>query len=291
VDFGALFHVLRRQWIALVVGLLLTVAGTYVMVKDGPTEYQSTVQMTMLNGPKINATVGIDGNPYLGYNQTLSIDVDLLTRNLMSPEALAELKALGVTGSVTAEIAPNATGPFMELLVTGKTKAQAASSMNTLISFSEQSWLQLQQQANAPADSIVALQLIAPPGAPTLAKKQKFELVGATLFLGLVCTLLLAAAVDAVRRRRTRVVVAPRPPRTFREDPTDVFPAFSDDDWPAGPHEAPEREEVIEPVSQTAAAVTAATAVTAAAAETETGDEAVNGSKDTTRVASAAKTK
>jgi hypothetical protein len=280
VDFGALFHVLRRQWIALVLGLLLTLAATYVIAKDGPTEYQSTVQMTMLNGPKINATVGIDGNPYLGYNQTLSIDVDLLTRNLMSPEALAELKAQGVTGSVTAEIAPNATGPFMELLVTGKTKAQAASSMNTLITFSEQSWLQLQQQANAPADSIVALKLIAPPGAPTLAKKQKFELVGATLFLGLVCTLLLAAAVDAVRRRRTRVV-APRP-RTFREDPTDVFPAFSDDDWPAGPNEAPEREEVIEPVPQAATTVKAAT---------DAGDQPVNGDKDTARVASAAKTK
>jgi len=290
VDFGALFQVLRRQWIALVLGLLLTLAGTYVMVKDGPTEYQSTVQMTMLNGPKINATVGIDGNPYLGYNQTLSIDVDLLTRNLMSPEALAELKTLGVTGSVTAEIAPNATGPFMELLVTGKTKAEAASSMNTLITFSEQSWLQLQQQANAPADSIVALKLIAPPGAPTLAKKQKFELVGATLFLGLVCTLLLAAAVDAVRRRRTRVVtrVTPRP-RTFREDPTDVFPAFSDDDWPAGPSEPPEREEVIEPVSQAATPVKAANSVVKAAADA--GDQAADGDKDTARVASAAKTK
>lgn len=287
MDFGALFHVLRRQWIALVLGLLLTVAATYVMVKDGPTEYQSTVQMTMLNGPKINATVGIDGNPYLGYNQTLSIDVDLLTRNLMSPEALAELKTLGVTGTVTAEIAPNATGPFMELLVTGKTMAQAASSMNTLISFSEQSWLQLQQQANAPADSIVALQLIAPPGAPTLAKKQKFELVGATLFLGLVCTLLLAAGVDAVRRRRTRVVVTPRH-RTFREDPTDVFPAFSDDDWPAGPNEAPEREEVIEPVSQAATPVKVANSVKAAA---DAGDQAADGDKDTARVASAAKTK
>jgi hypothetical protein len=289
VDFGALFAVLRRQWIALVLGLLLTLAGTYVIAKDGPTEYQSTVQMTMLNGPKINATVGIDGNPYLGYNQTLSIDVDLLTRNLMSPEALANLKALGVTGSVTAEIAPNATGPFMELLVTGKTKAQAASEMNTLVSFSEQSWLQLQQQASAPADSIVALQLIAPPGAPTLAKKQKFELVGATLFLGLVFTVLLAAGVDAVRRRRFRVDT-PRPrravredrPRTFREDPTDVFPAFSDEDWPTGPHEAPEHEEVIEPVSD---------AASAAKVKADAGDHAVTADEDTGRVASAAQTK
>jgi hypothetical protein len=280
VDFGALFHVLRRQWVTLAVALLLTLGGTYVVAKDGPNEYQSTVQMTMLNGPKINATVGIDGNPYLGYNQTLSIDVDLLTRNLMSPEALANLKALGVTGSVTAEIAPNATGPFMELLVTGKTKAQAASEMNTLISFSENSWLQLQQQASAPADSIVSLQLIAPPGAPTLAKKQKFELVGGTLFIGLVFSLLLTAGVDALRRRHSRLAL--RRPRVIREDPTDVFPVFSDEDWPTGPHGASEREEVLEPVSDGA---------TAPKAATDAGDEAVDGDQDTGRVASAAQTK
>jgi hypothetical protein len=288
VDFGALFQVLRRQWIVLVLALLLTAGCTYAMAKDGPNEYQSIVQMTMLNGPKINATAGIDGNPYLGYNQTLSIDVDLLTRNLTSPDALGDLKALGVTGSVTAEIAPNATGPFMELEVTGKTRAQATREMNVLITFSKQRWQQLQQQANAPADSIVTLQLIAAPGAPTLAKKQKFELTGGVAILGLVLSLLLAAAVDAVRRRRSAPVPRHRPRLShagtgIREDATDVFPAFSDEDWPASPGELPgpaEPEEVVEPMSE--AAPSRGAKADNGAAET---------AKDTGRVASAAQTK
>jgi hypothetical protein len=278
VDFGAFSYVLRRQWIVLVLALLLTVGATYAMAKDGPSEYQSQVQMTMLNGPKINATVGIDGNPYLGYNQTLSIDVDLLTRNLTSPDALADLKALGVTGSVTAEIAPNATGPFMELAVTGKTQAQAAKSMNTLISFSESRWLQLQQQAHAPASSIVSLQLIAPPGAPTLALKQKFELTGGVAIVGLIISLLLAAAVDAVRRRRS-VVAVPQQRRFAREESTDVFPAFSER-WQAGPGEASEPGEVIEPVSEAAKPGAA-----------KAGDDAAEAAQGAGRVPSAAQTK
>jgi hypothetical protein len=281
VDFGAFSYVLRRQWIVLVLALLLTVGATYVMAKDGPDEYQSQVQMTMLNGPKINATVGIDGNPYLGYNQTLSIDVDLLTRNLTSPDALADLKALGVTGSVTAEIAPNATGPFMELAVTGKTQAQVASSMNTLISFSESRWLQLQQQANAPASSIVSLQLIAPPGAPTLALKQKFELTGGVAIIGVVISLLLAAAVDALRRRRSVAAVpaVPQQRRFVREESTDVFPAFSER-WQGGPGQASEPGEVIEPVSEAAKAGAA-----------KAGDDAAEAAPGAGRVPSAAQTK
>jgi hypothetical protein len=285
VDFGALFQVLRRQWIVLGLALVLTAGCTYAMAKDGPNEYQSIVQMTMLNGPKINATAGIDGNPYLGYNQTLSIDVDLLTRNLTSPDALGDLKALGVTGSVTAEIAPNATGPFMELEVTGKTRAQAAQEMNVLVTFSEQRWQQLQQQANAPADSIVTLQLIAAPGVPTLAKKQKFELTGGVAILGLILSLLLAAAVDAVRRRRTMPLARHRPrlgdqgvaPPRFREEPTDVFPAFSDEDWPAAPGEP---EEVVEPMPEAAPSRAA-----------NADNNAAEAAKDTGRVASAAQTK
>ncbi len=276
MDFGALFHVLRRQWIVLALALLLTAGGAYVMAKDGPNEYQSQVQMTMLNGSKINAQAGIDGNPYLGYNQTLSIDVDLLTRNLTSPDALADLKALGVTGSVTAEFAPNATGPFMELAITGKTPAQTAREMNTLVTFSEQRWLQLQQQVSAPADSIVGLQVIAPPGAPTLAKKQKFELVGGVTIVGLILSLLLTAAVDAMRRRRS--TAAARRHRILREDPTDEFPAFSER-WQTGPGEP---NEVLEPLSE------AATVTTAAAK----GDDAAAGAdQNAGRVASAAQTK
>jgi hypothetical protein len=279
VDFGALIQVLRRQWIVLALALLLTAGGAYVMAKDGPNEYQSQVQMTMLNGPKVNDQAGIDGNPYLGYNQTLSIDVDLLTRNLTSPEALADLKALGVTGSVTAEFAPNATGPFMELAITGKTPGQAAREMNTLITFSEQRWLQLQQQVNAPTNSIVGLQVIAPPGAPTLAKKQKFELVGGVVIVGLILSLLLAAAVDAIRRRS--LAPARRRHRILREDPTDVFPAFAER-WQARPDEPAEPEEVIEPLSEAAT-------VRGAAARGD--DDAAEAGQNTGRIASTAQTK
>ena len=109
MDFGDIFHVLRKHWVVLSLALALTVAGTVGAAKYGPTKYQSQVQLTMLNGPKVNAAQANYGNPYLSFTQVLSIDVDLLTRNLTAVASMQQLTKLGATdqmhGRVRGELA------------------------------------------------------------------------------------------------------------------------------------------------------------------------------------------
>ena len=207
MDFGDIFHVLRKHWVVLSLALALTVAGTVGAAKYGPTKYQSQVQLTMLNGPKVNAAQANYGNPYLSFTQALSIDVDLLTRNLTAVASMQQLTKLGATDQLTAGFAVNSLGPFMQLTVTGQNQAHVARSMNVLIQFAEQRWLQMQRAEKAPTDSIVALQTIAPPSPPTLVLKPKFELIGAVAIVGRSCSICIPTwskreAADGMWRQR-----------------------------------------------------------------------------------------
>ena len=113
-----LIRICRRQWITLSLALMISIiaiVGAYVLV---PVKYQSQAQMTMLNSEAVTNQMGDLGNPYLSFSQTLSADVDLLTRLLVSDSSARQLTAEGVTDSYTAAFANNALGPFMLLTVT-----------------------------------------------------------------------------------------------------------------------------------------------------------------------------
>src|SRR5690348_8963243 len=97
MESGGLLHALRKHWLVLALTVALTIAATIGVALHAPRKYQSMVQMTMLNGPKINKQQAFFGNPFLSFNTTLDMDVDLLTRNLLAPASIQQLAKLGVT--------------------------------------------------------------------------------------------------------------------------------------------------------------------------------------------------
>lgn len=197
-----LLSVLRRHWLALTLALVTTVVATVGVALLSKPKYQSTVEMTMLNGPAINNEQAFHGNPYLSFDQTLSIDVDLLTRNLLSAASIQQLAELGVTEQLKAAFALGAQGPFMQLTATGPNPAHISRSMNVFINFAEQRWLQMQKALNAPANSIITLQTIAPPSPPATQGKSRFELIGGVAILGLIISLLVPSFIEGRSRRR-----------------------------------------------------------------------------------------
>jgi capsular polysaccharide biosynthesis protein len=197
-----LIRICRRQWIILSLALMISViaiVGAYVLV---PVKYQSQAQMTMLNSEAVTNQMGDLGNPYLSFSQTLSADVDLLTRLLVSDSSARQLAAEGVTDSYTAAFANNALGPFMQLTVTGKNKAHVLSSLNTLVAYAQQSWYSLQRASNAPQKTIIRLDTITPPSSPAPVKKTKIELVAGVAVGSLIISLILITVVDNRRGKR-----------------------------------------------------------------------------------------
>jgi uncharacterized protein involved in exopolysaccharide biosynthesis len=220
MDVGEFFRLMLRRWAVAVPALILTVAITVVAYAGVHTQYESQVQMTMLNAPKITAQQGNYGNPYLAFDEALLVDVDFLSRNLSADSAAQKLKALGVTG-YTAAIANNALGPFMQLTITSTNRAQILPEMQTLIHFSERQWVALQRSSAAPPGSIVQLSVIAPPSAPAPVLKRKIEVVAGVFIGGLLLTVLLVAMVESMARRRDarRIRPSARSERTAQAVP------------------------------------------------------------------------
>ena len=203
MDVGELLALLRRRWAIVVPLLALTVVGIGGAWAKVPTQYQSQVQLTMLNAPKITDEPGNDGNPYLAFDTTLAVDVDFLSRNISSGASASQLATLGVTESYSAAIADNALGPFMQLTVTGPDKQHISKSMQVLIKFTEQRWQSLQVSAGSPAGSIIGMSEIAPPSSPTKVLKRKFEAVAGIALVGIVLSVLIAVVLDSILRRRS----------------------------------------------------------------------------------------
>ena len=217
----------RRRWVlslsVFVFALVLT-AGAYVGL---PNTYQSSVVLAMTSPSKVTAEAGNFGNPLFALgnaSSALLVDVDFLTRDLSSSTTAAQLKALGLTGSYTAAFATNAIGPFLQLTVSGKNKAQVTKSAALLASFAQQRWQAIQQASNAPPGSIIGLSEIAPPSIPTKSLKRKLEEVLGIGIIVLVVSFLVVAQVDgASRRRQTRGperVETPWPQRSSEHAPT-----------------------------------------------------------------------
>jgi hypothetical protein len=221
MDVGELLALLRRRWAVLVPMLAVTViavAGAFAKI---PTQYESQVQLTMLNAQKVTNQPGNDGNPFLAFDSTLGVDVDFLARNVTSGSSAQQLAALGVTETYSAAIADNALGPFMQLSVTGPDEHHVTLSLRTLVNFTEQRWLSLQKASDAPANSIIGMDEIAPPSAPSPVYKRKIEAVAGVAAIGIVLSILIPVVVDTIiRRRKGRY----RPPEPARVEPIAAEP-------------------------------------------------------------------
>jgi uncharacterized protein involved in exopolysaccharide biosynthesis len=203
VEGSELSALLRRRWVVLVPMLVLTfvgVAGAWAKIHA---QYESQVQLTMINAPKVTNEPGNDGNPFLAFDTTLGVDVDFLARNITSGASAQQLASLGVTEQYTAAIATNALGPFMQLTVTGSNKQLVTQAMQVLITFTEQRWKQLQKASSAPTNSIIGMSEIAPPSAPSPVTKRKMEAVAGVAVVGLVLSIIVTVAADGIARRRT----------------------------------------------------------------------------------------
>lgn len=202
---------LRRMGILWVVAasafVILVTAGAYVAL---PTPYQSQAELAL--------TAPTTGNPYSTFNNALDSDVDLLSRSLNSQASAEQLQALGVSsGSFASTFPANALGPWLQLTVTGSDAAQVSRSIQIAITYTEQHWRAMQQGVSAPADSMIALSLIAPPNSPTSTAKRKLEeVIGAAVVATGFAILLLAFVDGVIRRRRTKVqrLVSPLPDRS-----------------------------------------------------------------------------
>ncbi|MFE2166488.1 Wzz/FepE/Etk N-terminal domain-containing protein [Streptomyces sp. NPDC059447] len=199
MDLAEIWRVMRRRWYVLIPGLVITAALAAAVHFLVPVEYQSQSTVTLLNSKK--ATEAFDGNPFLSTQTSLTGMADGLARNLNSDGAVADLKALGLTGKHEAKIADNALGPFMWLTVTGTDRAAVLKSDEILTKYAQKRLDEFQTQQTVRPEAMIRMATIVPPQEPQAQTKSRIQFLVMAGALGFVLSLVATFFVEARKRR------------------------------------------------------------------------------------------
>ena len=131
---------------------------------------------------------------------------DFLARRLSSDQSAADLAARGVLDPASAVLAPNASGPFLTMTVTGKDQAKVLTELQTFDQYAieQLAVIQTSTTASLPASTLIRAVVVVPPQKPTTSMKTKFEDVAGAGVVGLAILFLSVFGCEALALRRAR---------------------------------------------------------------------------------------
>ena len=227
-----LAQVVRRQWLIVVLGVVLTgAAGAGVTLIQPPT-YDVTATALLLP-PRLNLE-GQETNPYLQLGG-LTTAVDVLARALNDPQIHDKIVMDSTQGDYEVERDQLTAAPLLNVTAESATPARAQQIRDQVLDAAPQALQQLQANVGVPTKSRLTLETLISDGAPELNYKSLVRSVIVVVGAGLALTILLSGAVDAWRARRA----AARTPKADGDDDAlaeSLGLVASDDDSRAVPH-------------------------------------------------------
>jgi hypothetical protein len=200
-------QILLKRWMLTLPLLVLALVGAGVLaMRPGP--YQTESQVVLIPSQTIAKANG--NNPFLAFENSISLAADLLRRELIDPATAQALAAQGYTSSYDVSDDPNTSGPVLDITVSGRDKASV---QHTLYGVTAEAGTKLaaMQTGLGSKNQITSLTVYLDATPTTLTtKKARTPLI--VFGLGLVLTLAIPQAVDAaIGRRRGRPAAAGHP--------------------------------------------------------------------------------
>lgn len=201
-----MLRVMLRRWYVSIPALIVAVAlpaAAWTMISS---KYQTTSTISLLNSSAASSANQRTGNPFLAFDSSLTPMADFLARRLGSDQSAADLAARGVVDPASAELAPNASGPFLTMTVTGKDQAKVLTELQTFDDYAIQQLavIQTTTTASLPTSTLIRAVVVVPPQKPTTSMKSKFEDVAGAGVFGLAILFLSVFGSEAVALRRAR---------------------------------------------------------------------------------------
>jgi hypothetical protein len=204
--------ILCRRWYIAGPLLLLTLgASASLAARPGP--YQSESEVVLLPSAQSSKLAG--GNPYLSFDDSLTLTADLLRRELTAPPLVQSLGRNGYRSSYQVADDPLTAGPVLDITVTGNSKSSVEHTLAG-VTYEAGRQLRFMQSHLAPIDRITLTTVSYAPK-PSLLVSKKARTPVVALAIGLVLTLAVPLTVDAAvsdrRKAGSRARSARRPVR------------------------------------------------------------------------------
>lgn len=199
---GTLIQVVRRRWLVVLAGVLLTGLAAAAVVNLQPPRY--TVSATALLLPPKVSSDGTETNPYLQLGG-LTTAVDVLARALNDPRVHDQVVKSGETSDFIAERDFLTAAPLLVVTAESTSADRAREIRDDVLDAAPEVLSELQATVGVPASSRLTMETIVSDGAAELAYKAVLRTVIVVVAAGLAGSLLLAGGVDAwLIRRKAR---------------------------------------------------------------------------------------
>ncbi|MFD0630424.1 hypothetical protein ACFQ9X_00900 [Catenulispora yoronensis] len=222
MDLGTMIRVMIKRWYVSVPSLVLALTLPVVAWFAVPAKYASTSTISLLNSAAASSGQNRTGNPFTAFDNSLTGMADYLARTLNSDQSMADLAGQGVTDLAAAELAPNASGPFITLTITGKDPQKILAEMKTFDDFAIAELASIQNKTSQnlqyplPANTLLRAIVMVPPQKPIASMKSKLEDVAGAGVGGMVLLFVSTFGAEALAIRRGRPASVPRNSDTGR---------------------------------------------------------------------------
>lgn len=181
-----------RRWYFLVLGLLITVAGTYLAYTHIAPTYEANASVVLIP-PKVAVTVG--DNPYLylgGLDQALGV----LQVKMASPEVSDGLTNSHADYEILISKDATTSGPIAAIKVSAPTENETMSLLGDTVAMVPKTLASLQQEQRVPKSSMITSMVLSQDLEPVEINKRQIQMTAVVLVAGASSSLLLTGLID-----------------------------------------------------------------------------------------------
>jgi hypothetical protein len=198
MSLSHLVGVLRRRWIVVLVGVLLTLGAGAAAWRAVPSEYSSTSTMLLL--PPVNPTQP-GANPYLSL-AGLTGPAEVVARSVNDPTTEQELRQAGASGSWTVERDYQTSAPIILVTVQDSSVDKVRATTDIILAEVPKALNQLQASINVASSARITSTVVSRNADVQRVLKPLLRALMLVVAAGLILTVALAALIDAVMLRR-----------------------------------------------------------------------------------------
>lgn len=194
MDFIDAIKLLARQWVVLLIGILLTSGVALTAIRAVPPQYQASGQLLLLLKPEATGE-GTPTNPYLNLDGSLTTMAALIASTISTEAAQEELAESGFDAEVSVVVQPGA-GPVITVTTADTSAGVALDTRDEVITRMQEDLMTLQDDADAPERQRIESRTIATPETVARLSGSKLRVFAGLVAVGGLLTLVVATLRD-----------------------------------------------------------------------------------------------
>jgi hypothetical protein len=226
MDMWTALAILRRRWIIVVSGALLTLAGLVGAMTIVPITYQTEGEIILLVPTENLDESVVAQNAYLGFGGSLNVVTFVLARAAGGQQAATEILEQGGKADFVVDLVPG-DAPMLSITATSKDPAEAMSTYQLVLAHVEADLAARQDGVKAPSSLRIVAEPVRTPVEPTKQAGSLMRAAAGIVVIG-------AALTIAIAFLRESIVVRKAARGGRRRDRKAAATAGADDRAPVG---------------------------------------------------------